>query len=57
MAAADASLSHDHGGAFLAPKLSASAKETMDRITSEWIVDEDQGFNAASTPGFRYMMA
>ena len=28
----------------------------MDRVVAEWIVDEDQAFNAAETPGFRHMM-
>lgn len=54
--AAAPSLKHSHGGEFLSAKLPAAAKETMDRVTSEWIVDEDQAFNAASTSGFRHMM-
>ena len=29
----------------------------MDQVVSEWVVDEDQCFNAASTPGYRYMMS
>jgi protein gp37 len=37
--------------------LSSDQKETMDHIVTEWIVDEDQCFNAASTPGFSVMMA
>ncbi|KAL1527010.1 hypothetical protein AB1Y20_015698 [Prymnesium parvum] len=45
------------GGEFLSAKLPPSVKETMDRITAEWIVDEDQAFNAASTRGFRRMMS
>lgn len=45
------------GGEFLSAKLPPSVKETMDRLVSEWIVDEDQAFNAASTPGFRRMMS
>lgn len=45
------------GGEFLSAKLPPSVKETMDRLTSEWIVDEDQPLNAASTPGFRRMMS
>ena len=59
LSAADASssLSHDHGGEFLSVKLPHAAKETLDRVTSEWVVDEDQGFNAASTAGFRRMMS
>ena len=48
---------HRHGGEFLSAQLPPDAKETLDRIVSEWIVDEDQAFNAASTPGYRYMMA
>ena len=28
----------------------------MDRLTSEWVVDQDQALNAASTPGFKRMM-
>lgn len=56
-AAADASLKHSAGGEFLSAKLPPKAKETMDRLTSEWIVDQDECFNAACTPGFRRMMA
>ena len=44
------------GGEFLSEKLPHSAKETLDRVVSEWCVDEDQGFIAASTPSFRFMM-
>jgi len=50
------SLSHNKGGEFLSSKLPPAAKETLDPVTSEWAVDEDQGFNAASTPGFCMMM-
>ena len=56
MATAGASLSHSAGGEFLSARLSADQKEIMDRVTSEWIVDDDLPFSAASTPGFRYMM-
>jgi hypothetical protein len=45
------------GEQFLSPNLSSDQKETMDRIVTEWIVDEDQCFSAASTPGFRAMMS
>jgi hypothetical protein len=51
------SLKHDHGGEFRSAKLPPDAKETMDCVTSEWVVDEDQGFNAPSRPGFRRMMS
>ena len=37
------------GEQFLSPNLSSDSKETMDRIVTEWIVDEEQCFNAAST--------
>jgi len=40
---------HSAGGEFLSNKLSASAKNSLDRATAEWIVDDDQPFNAAST--------
>ena len=53
----NSALSHHKGGAFLSEKLPHSAKDTLDRVTSEWIVDQDQAFNAASTPGFRKMMS
>ena len=43
-------------GDFVSNKLPAKAKHTLDRVVSEWIVDCDHGFNAASTPGFRNMM-
>ncbi len=39
------------GEQFLSPNLSSDSKETMDRIVTEWIVDEEQCFNAASLPG------
>jgi hypothetical protein len=42
---------------FLSPNLSSDSKETMDRIVTEWIVDEEQCFNAASTTGFKAMMS
>jgi hypothetical protein len=45
------------GEQFLSPNLSSDQKETMDRIVTEWIVDEDQCFNATSTSGFRSMMS
>jgi hypothetical protein len=45
------------GEQFLSPNLSSDQKETMDHIVTEWIVDEDQCFNAVSTPGFRAMMS
>jgi hypothetical protein len=45
------------GEQFLSPNLSSDQKETMDRIVTEWIVDEDQCFNAASTTGFKAMMS
>ena len=53
LGSAGASQRHDHGGEFLSAKLPPAAKATMDRITAEWIVDEDEPFNAASTSGFR----
>lgn len=37
--------------------LVGEAKQTLDRITTEWVVDEDQAFNAASTAGFKRMMS
>ncbi len=45
------------GEQFLSPNLPSDQKERMDRIVTEWIVDEDQCFNAESTPGFIAMMA
>ena len=45
------------GEQFLSPNLSSDSKETMDRIVTEWIVDEEQCFNAASTTGFKAMMS
>ena len=50
-------MSSARGGIYLSDKLPPGAKHTMDRMCAEWCVDEDQGFNAASTPGFRAMMA
>ena len=32
----------------LSANLPPALKETMDRIVADWIVDEDQGFNATS---------
>ena len=52
-----ARLSDGRGSEFLSAKLPATEKATMDRITAEWVVDEDHAFNAASTVGFRRMMA
>lgn len=49
--------SHSKGGSSLKNKLQGAAKDTLDRLTAEWIVDEDQAFNAASTPGFKRMMS
>ena len=57
MAEAGTALAHSRGGEFLSRKLPPAQKETMDRVVAEWIVDEDQSFNAASTPGYRRMMA
>ena len=58
MEAAGASLTYDgRGSQFLSAKLPAAEKSTMDRVTAEWVVDELQPFNAASTQGFRRMMA
>lgn len=51
------SMSHSAGGEFLSARLPPVVKETMDRMTSAWIIDEDQAFNAACTPGFRRMMS
>ena len=48
---------HTAGGEFLSAKLPAGAKETLDRVTSEWVVDGDHPFNAASASGFRKMMS
>ena len=45
------------GSEFLSSKLPPKAKETMDRITAEWVIDADQAFNAASTAPFRRMMS
>ncbi|KAL1527151.1 hypothetical protein AB1Y20_015832 [Prymnesium parvum] len=45
-----------HGGTHLKGTLTGAAKQTMDRLTAEWIVDEDQPFSAAATPGFKRMM-
>ena len=45
------------GGDFLSAKLPAEAKTTLDRIVSEWVVDEDQALNAASTAGFQRMIS
>ena len=57
MAEAGTALAHSRGGEFLSRKLPPAQKETMDRVVAELIVDEDQSFNAASTPGYRRMMA
>ena len=46
----------EHGEEFKMSKLQGSAKQTMDRVTAEWIVDQDQALNAAATPGFKRMM-
>lgn len=54
---ADSTMSHTKGGEFLSAKLPASAKTTLDRVTTTWIVDNDQPFNAASTAPFRHMMS
>ena len=35
------------------PSLPAHARVTLDRLTAEWIVDEDQYTNAAAKPGFQ----
>jgi len=52
-----ASQNHNRGGVFLSASLPTDQKETMDRVVSEMIVDDDLPFSAASTPGFRHMMA
>ena len=45
------------GSELLSSKLPPKAKETMDRVTAEWVIDADQAFNAASTAPFRRMMS
>ena len=37
-------VSDGHGSEFLSAKLPAREKATMDRVTAEWIVDEDQAW-------------
>ena len=38
------------------PALDVKAKATLDRLCSEWIVDEDQYLNAATKPGFTRLL-
>ena len=44
------------GGVYLTPSLHPEVKVQMDRHVAEWVVDEVQALNAASTAGFRRMM-
>ena len=57
MAQVESSGKNDRGGEFLSATMPPATKHIMDRVTSEWVIDDNQAFNAAESPAFRFMMS